>query len=269
MIRKPAVAGQFYPADQKSLLKELDSLIDKGGETKDLLAVISPHAGYMYSGRVAGRVLSVMKPKPVYIIMGPNHTGMGLPFSLSDSDAWSTPLGEVRIDRRLADLICKNSKFIKRDSLAHMYEHSIEVQLPFLQVLQKDFTFVPIVISHADADTYANIGKELASFIKELGLEKETAFIASSDMTHYEPQETAKGKDAEALKAIERLDESMLVKKIESLNITMCGYGPVSIAIAAAKELGAKEARLISYETSAETTGDSSSVVGYAGVAIL
>jgi len=243
-------------------------LIDKDAKKENAIGVVSPHAGYIYSGPVAGQVLSAIKPKSTYVIMGPNHTGLGAQFSLSTAEAWKTPLGEVKINGKLAEKIKALSRHIQADDAAHMAEHSVEVQLPFLQALQKGFDFIPLVISSASLETYREIGKELARFIKDCKLEKETTIIASSDMTHYEPHETAKKKDSMAIEAVLALDEKKLVETVERESITMCGYAPTAIMIVAAKLLGARSGRLVKYQTSGDTSGDYSSVVGYAGIVI-
>ncbi len=268
MVRNPAVAGQFYPDSKDALLKKVESLIDGVAKKEDAIGVLSPHAGYMYSGPVAGSVFASIKPKSVYIIMGPNHTGLGEMFGLATGEAWRTPLGEAKIDRALADRIKEVCAFIRNDDLSHIHEHSIEVQLPFLQFLQKDLKFVPIVISYATLDIYREIGRAIGKAVKDLKLEKDVVIVASSDMTHYESQEAAKMKDSVAIEAILKLDEEKLMEKISSLNISMCGYAPTAIMIVAAKELGAKKARLINYQTSGAASGDWSSVVGYAGIVI-
>ena len=268
MVRNPVVAGQFYKGSKESLEKEVKSLIDDKFEKKDVIGIVSPHAGYVYSGSVAGSVLSSIVPKSTYIIMGPNHTGLGSPFSMSASDSWRTPLGEVKINKALADKVIKNCPEIRKDELAHIHEHSVEVQLPFLQILQKEFTILPLVLSVGSLRDYRNIGEALAKSIKELRIEKDTAIIASSDMTHYEAQEAAKEKDSKAIEAILKLDEEALLGRIEELDISMCGYVPAAIMIAAAKRLGAREARLIKYQTSGDASGDYSSVVGYAGIIV-
>jgi AmmeMemoRadiSam system protein B len=268
MIRKPAVAGQFYPGSEKALLSTINSMIDVKAKKESAIGVVSPHAGYVYSGPVAGQVLSAIKPRSTYIIMGPNHTGMGEAFSMATSDSWKTPLGEVKVNAALARSIADGSAYIKGDDDAHAAEHSVEVQLPFLQALQKDFTFVPLVISCADVETYRSIGKELARAIRDCKLEKDITIIASSDMTHYEPHEAAKLKDAMAIDAILALDEKKLVETVERMSITMCGYAPTAIMLVAAKELGATSARLVKYQTSGDASGDYSSVVGYAGIVI-
>lgn len=271
MIRSPAVAGQFYSASRDELQREISALCKHhpARKTEDAIGVVSPHAGYIYSGSVAASTLSSINPRSNYIIMGPNHTGLGSQFSISTSDSWSTPLGEVEINKDIVQKLLKNCALIKQDESAHIHEHSIEVQLPFLQSLQNSFLFVPIIISLADIDTYKKIGISLAKTIKELMLEKDTAIIASSDMTHYEPQEKARSQDSKAIEAILNLDEDALVERIEKSDISMCGFAPAAIMIAASKALGAKRARLIKYQTSGDASGDYSSVVGYAGIIIV
>lgn len=268
MIRNPVVAGQFYPADSSSLSKTLGKLMDKRAVKKDAIGIVAPHAGYIYSGRVAGSVFSSIEPKDTYIIMGPNHTGIGEPFGLSTDRAWKTPLGNVTINRELAVAILKRSDHIREDDISSAGEHSIEVQLPFLQFLQNDFTFVPVVVSYDALDTYRLIGRSIADAIKSMGITSSVAIIASSDMTHYESQEEAKRKDEIAIDAMLELDEARLVESVSALDISMCGYAPAAIMLSAAKELGAKNAQLVSYETSGEASGDYSSVVGYAGIII-
>jgi AmmeMemoRadiSam system protein B len=269
MIRNPAVAGQFYSGTKESLIKETSKLIPLSSENKvDAIGVISPHAGYLYSGSVAGMTLSSIKPRPIYIIMGPNHTGLGSPFSLSTSDSWATPLGNVAINKILGERIAKNCPEISRDEFAHTQEHSIEVQLPILQTLQESFTILPIVISTGSIEQYRKIGSAIAKSVKELRLEKDITIIASSDMTHYESQDSAKEKDSMAIDAILKLDEEALLDTIEKFDISMCGCAPAAIMIAAAKSLGATRAKLIKYQTSGDASGDYSSVVGYAGIVI-
>jgi len=268
MVRKPVVQGQFYSGTKESLLKEVSALVDRSSPKEDAIGAISPHAGYVYSGAVAGRTLSAMNPMSSYVIIGPNHTGMGEPFSLCMTDAWATPLGEVRLDKNLAEAILKNSHYIKSDTLAHAAEHSVEVQIPLLQGLLKEFKIVPMVVSYSGLDVYRDIGSTIAGAVKKLKMENEVAIIASSDMTHYEPAEAARKKDRMAIDAVLAMDEARLVETVEESGITMCGYAPAAIMLAAAKSLGAKSGRLVEYRTSGDVTGDFSSVVGYAGVLI-
>jgi len=269
MIRKPVVAGQFYSSSKTALEKDIGAILPKRNTQEDAIGVVSPHAGYMYSGPVAARVLGSIIPKPTYVIIGPNHTGLGMEFSLDTSQAWQTPLGEVLVNTELAAAILKNSKHIERDHQAHAFEHSIEVQLPFLQSIHNDFTFVPIIVTHADIEVYKAIGREIAHAITSSSLSGKVTIIASSDMTHYEPHDKAKDKDSIAIKAILRLDEDELYRVVRTFDISMCGYAPTCIMLACAKSLGAKSARLVDYKTSGDMTGDYSAVVGYAGIVVL
>jgi len=232
------------------------------------IGVVSPHAGYIYSGSVAASVLSIIEPKPVYIILGPNHTGLGAAFSLSKAWSWRTPLGEINVDDKLRKTILAHSSIIEADDAAHMAEHSIEVQLPILQAMQKDFTFIPIVVASEDLQAYRTAGKDIAGAVKELGIEKKVVIIASSDMTHYESDESVRIKDKAAINAILELDEETLIKRVRQMNISMCGYGPTAVMLSAAKILGAKKAKLVKYQTSGDSSGDYSSVVGYAGITV-
>jgi hypothetical protein len=180
--------------------------------------------------------------------------------------AWQTPLGEVEIDTELAKKILADSEHLEEDEGAHLYEHSIEVQLPFLQYFKPDFKLVPLVFGHPDGAVYKEVGKKIAEAVKALG--REVVILASSDMSHYEPQESVQKKDTQAIGAILRLDEDELLKRVYELNITMCGYAPAVSLIVAAKELGATGAELVKYQTSGDVTGDFSAVVGYAGIII-
>ncbi len=265
-VRPPAVAGQFYDISKKALRDNLARLVDKNSKKENYLGVISPHAGYIYSGKVAGNVLSRIRFKDTVIILGPNHTGMGEPFAIMSSGSWRTPIGEIEIDSEAAKLILKSSSLLKEDASAHAYEHSIEVQLPFLQYLNERIKFVPITIQHAPKETLIEIGKELAGSLKDLG--REVVIITSSDMTHFEGQDTARVKDQRAIEAILKLDEDLLLEVVKKWDITMCGYAPAVVMLRALKDLGARKAELIEYTTSADTSGDYESVVGYAGILI-
>jgi len=266
MIRKPVVAGQFYTANAARLEKEIKSYLEPEAKKIDAIGCVSPHAGYMYSGPVAGSVLSHIKPKNCYIILGPNHTGKGDRFGMGMDKNWMTPLGEVEIDNELAQAILDNSKLIKKDDACHMYEHSIEVQLPILQVLNRNFSFVPIVISQGTASEYIRIGEDIAEAIQKT--KRNLTIIASSDMTHYESQLSAKKKDMLAIERIKALDIEGLIDTIEKYDISMCGYAPTAAMMSSAIKLGAKNTELIKYQTSGDTSGDYSSVVGYAGIII-
>ena len=266
MIRNPVVAGQFYPESASQLKAMIEQLVDEKAAKEEVIGLVSPHAGYIYSGPVAGKVISRIKFKDTFVIIGPSHTGRGEPLSIMTEGTWKTPLGEVEIDSELAEQILATSSHLTEDYRAHQYEHSIEVQLPLLQYFKSDIKLVPIVLAHSTGAIYKEIGREIARAIKELN--KGVVIIASSDMTHYEPQESAQRKDTQAIEAILNLDEDELLRRVDKLNISMCGYAPVASLISAAKQLGATGAELVRYQTSGDTTGDYSSVVGYAGIII-
>jgi AmmeMemoRadiSam system protein B len=266
MIRNAVVAGQFYPASASELKATIEGMVKKEEDKEEVIGLVSPHAGYIYSGPVAGAVISRIRFKDSFIIIGPNHTGAGKPLSIMTEGIWKTPLGEIEIDSELGKKMLEISRHLEEDDGAHIYEHSIEVQLPFLQYFKPDFKLVPIVFGYSSGTIYKEIGREIAKAVKELG--KEVVIIASSDMSHYEPQASAQKKDTQAIGAILKLDEDELLKRVFEFNITMCGYAPAVSLIVAAKELGATGAELVKYQTSGDVTGDFSSVVGYAGIII-
>ncbi|MEW6101818.1 MAG: AmmeMemoRadiSam system protein B [Candidatus Omnitrophota bacterium] len=267
-VRKAAVAGQFYPGKAKDLEEQIKAFIEGKPERKKAIACMLPHAGYIYSGRVAVKTVSSIDLPQTLVLMGPNHTGSGEEFSIMSEGTWQTPLGEIEIDSGLAKRMLEGSCYLKDDSLAHAYEHSLEVELPILQFFRKDFKIVPIAFLSGDIEALKKIGSEIAGAIKDSGSEDSVLLVASSDMTHYEPQEYAQKKDNKAIESILELDEDSLIRRILSLNISMCGYAPVAVMLKAAKLLGAKGGRLIKYQTSGDITGDKESVVGYAGIII-
>ena len=266
MIREAAVAGQFYPAWPEELKETIEYMTSREKAKTDAVGVVSPHAGYIYSGPVAGAVFSRIKFTDTFILIGPNHRGAGKPFSITTSGRWRTPLGEVEINTELAGAILKASGHLEEDTLAHRYEHCLEVQVPFLQYFKPGVKIVPIVLSIAHPDVYEEIGRAVVKGFKETG--EEAVIVASSDMTHYEPHEKAKAKDRLAIEAILNLDSDELVRRIAKHDISMCGYAPVISLITAAKELRARKAELVKYQTSGDSSGDYSSVVGYAGISI-
>lgn len=266
MIRKPAVAGQFYPEDPKQLREQIAGFIKKTAKKTDVLGVISPHAGYMFSGSVAGAVYSRINIPDKAIILCPNHTGRGAPFSIITEGSWLTPLGEVKIASEIGKKILKNSKQLEEDVSAHALEHSIEVQLPFLYYLNPKISFVPICFTCGDYSSYENIALAISTVIKDAG--GKILIIASSDMSHYESQDVAREKDRKAIDAILKLDEKFLLERIEHYNISMCGYVPATVMLIACKKLGAKTAELVKYQTSGDVIGDYSEVVGYAGIIV-
>jgi len=276
-IRRPYVAGQFYAGSQQSLKAQIEQCfkhelgpgaLPKVADKKleKIAGLVSPHAGYMYSGPVAAhgyhRLAQEGKPD-VVVLFGPNHSGSGSALALMKEGFWRTPLGDVEIDTATADLILRASNIIDVDESAHAFEHSIEVQLPFLQFLYgSSFKFVPICFLMQDLQSSREVGSAVA---KALG-GRNAVVIASTDMTHYEPQRMAEKKDKAAIEAMIKLDEEELNSTIEAYSMSMCGYGPTMATITAAKALGAKKAELLCYKTSGDVVGDYSAVVGYASL---
>lgn len=278
MIRRPSVAGAFYEGDARSLKEQIEWCYThahgpgkvtgaKVGK-RSLVGLVSPHAGYMYSGPVAAHGFAYMardgKPASV-VILGPNHTGVGSGVSIMTSGKWLTPLGEIKIDQSLADAIKRASDLIDIDTVAHTHEHSLEVQLPFLQHLfDGQFGIVPMCMMMQDEKTSEEVGGAIA----EAATKKDIVIIASTDLTHYEPQQSAVVKDRKAVDKILALDWRGLLRVIHDENISMCGYGPVAAMLCAATALGAKNAKLLKYATSGDTAGPMSQVVGYGSIAI-
>ncbi len=277
-IRHPAVAGSWYAGTPNSLRKQIEelfthrlgpgslpSVVEEG--PRNIVGLVVPHAGYMASGPVAAHAYySLAKDgKPdVIVIFGPNHTGRGSALSIMNEGAWRTPLGDVEIDTETANKILSASRIVDVDDRAHAYEHSIELQLPFLQYLYgSEFKFVPICFMMQDLESSREVGKAVAEALRG----KNGLVIASSDMTHYEPQERAEKKDKMAIDAVLKMDETQYYNTVEAYAISTCGYGPTIAAITAAKELGAKKAQLLCYKTSGDVIGDRSAVVGYASIA--
>lgn len=276
-IRHPYVAGQFYAGSKQSLAAQIEEcfnhelgpgalpkVADKS--LQKIVGLVSPHAGYMYSGPVAAhgyhRLAGDGKPD-VVVLFGPNHTGSGSALAVMKEGVWRTPLGDVEIDTATADLILRASDIVDLDDSAHAFEHSIEVQLPFLQFLYGSaFKFVPVCFLMQDLQSSREVGSAVAKALEG----KNAIVIASTDMTHYEPQRMAEKKDKTAIEAMLKLDEEGLYSTIEAHHMSMCGYGPTIAAITAAKALGAKKAELLCYKTSGDVVGDYSAVVGYASL---
>lgn len=263
-IRNPSAAGFYYPASSAEIEAMFAKYIDKNAPKEEVVGLLMPHAGYQYSGAVAGATISRVVFKDTFIIMGPTHSGMGKPFSVMPEGTWRTPLGDVEVDEELARKIIALSKYAEEDYMAHEDEHAVEVQVPFLQYIKPDVRIVPIILIGASLEIYQEIGHAIVRAIKEL--KREVVILASGDMTHREPQESARRKDMAAVEAMLALDEEELTRRYNNLRISMCAHGPVATLISAAKELGATGAELVMYQTSGDAIGDYSSVVGYAGV---
>lgn len=277
MLRQPAVAGSFYPNDAENLKRIIEScFLDKSGigfipklnkfEGNDYpINVMVPHAGYQYSGAIAthGYCSIVTNGFPdVFIIISPNHTGFGSEISIFNEGEWITPLGNVEVDCEFADEIISISDIASSDFTAHVNEHSIEVQLPFLQYFSSDFKIVPITMG---VQTFAT-SNDLANAIFEAGnnLDKSYCVIASTDLSHFNNQEKANKVDGFVLEDIAEMNEFKLFEEVVQYNITMCGYGPVMTAISLSKMSGKDSCEILAYQTSGDVTGDLSSVVGYA-----
>jgi len=266
MLRRPAVADQFYPGDPSSLRYMIDGYLKGHPQPKKALVAVSPHAGYVYSGRVAGQVLGGVEIPRRVVVLGPNHRGMGAEAAVMSQGQWLTPLGQVELDGELGALLEQNCAMVQEDSLAHQFEHSLEVQIPFLQVLRRDFLLLPLCLGHLGYNDCLEVGQGLAKAIRATG--EPVLMVASTDMTHYESAEAAKEKDSKAIERILALDPRGLYDTVRGLGITMCGVLPTTVAMISAKELGASEAELVAYTNSGETSGDYQQVVGYAGLVI-
>lgn len=266
IVRPPAVAGQFYPGRAEVLLREIRDYTSTEAEKRPALGCVVPHAGYMYSGHVAGALYGSLKLPNRYVILCPNHTGMGAPLAIMSEGAWETPLGQVPIDAELAQSLREKFPLLAEDRLAHQTEHALEVQLPFLQALVKNFQFVPITVGTSRLDALQGLGHAIADVILE---QKEPAMvIASSDMNHYESDSVTRVKDRKAIDQVLALDPEGLHATVQREHITMCGYGPAVVMLTAAKALGATKAELVKYATSGDVSGEKDWVVGYAGIAV-
>lgn len=270
MKREPAVAGFFYTNNPKELKLHLSELVRFSPHKIKAKGIVVPHAGYMYSGWVAGKVYGKIEPCDVALIIGPNHTGLGKKIALFNGDSFLTPLGESKVNKILSKKILNKTSLIQEDVMAHLHEHSLEVQLPFLQYINPQTEIVPICVRWISLEEVKEIGKGIAEAIREYQQEenKDVLIIASTDFSHYIPYEEAKKKDFLAIEKILKLSEEELFEVVVRYNISMCGVIPVCITLTACKALGAKTAELVDYSTSGDTIKDYSSVVGYGGIII-
>ena len=269
MIRRPAVAGTFYPADPKSLEAEIAGFVAGRRPPRDpaAIAVMVPHAGYVYSGGIAVETFLATRLPGRVVILGPNHTGLGEPIAVMAEGDWRTPLGDVRIDAPLAAAILERCGGASIDAVAHQREHSLEVQIPLLMQLQPSFTFVPICVGTHRLGRLLDLGRAIAAAVTAIG--GATLLVLSSDMSHYLPAAEAERLDRRALAPILALDPEGLLREVTAASISMCGVAPVVAGLEAARALGAREARLVAYGNSGQRSGDFDSVVAYAGVAVL
>lgn len=273
-VRKPAVAGTFYPAEKDKLLQMIEGCFmhsygpgkkPPAGKGRKMIGMVCPHAGYMYSGPVAahGYYQASQLDIDLAIIIGPNHWGIGSGIATVKEGSWETPLGLVDVDSSTAEQVVKTSGIVDFDDYAHSQDHCLEVQLPMLQYIYKrKFGILPIILILQDRKTATDVGKAIAEIAKG----KNVLLIASSDFTHYEPNEQAHRKDNELIKTILELDIARYYTVLERLNISACGYGAIASIMTAAKMLGAEKGELLKYATSGDIAGDKSSVVGYASI---
>ena len=272
MIREPVVAGQFYPLHKDDLLKQLEqcfSISGKPGKTKNenkIVATICPHAGYMYSGSTAAysyKALKEDRTPETFVILGPNHSGIGPGVSIYPKGEWETPLGKIEVDAELAKKISDIDFML--DTEAHAYEHSIEVQMPFLQyVYETSFKIVAVCLMDQRLDSMKKLGKKLSEVLNP----EKHVVIASTDFSHYVPYQSAYERDLKAINTIKKLDENELFDTISKFDVSMCGPGAVVAAIVYAKSAGAKSGEILKYQTSGDVTGDKSAVVGYGALVL-
>lgn len=265
-IRHPAVAGRFYPRDPGDLRDAVESYLSTSQKTVPALGCVVPHAGYVYSGHVAGAVYARLDLPQRCILMCPNHTGMGHPLSIMSAGAWETPLGPVPIDAGLAADLKQRFPLLGEDAVAHRAEHGAEVQLPFLQVRNPEGRFVPIALGTSQYETLQGLGEAIADVVRALG--ERVLLIASSDMNHYENDTITRVKDQKAIERILVMDARGLFDVVMNEDISMCGFGPTVVMLTAARRLGATGADLVRYATSGDVSGDRERVVGYAGVLV-
>lgn len=266
MIRPAAVSGRFYPADAAMLLRQIDGCVSVTSQKIRARACMAPHAGYIYSGRVAGAVYGALELPSRFILLGPRHYPHGERLAILSEGAWTTPLGDAKIDAALADALRDAFPPLREDAVAHSTEHSLEVQLPFLQRLAGDFTFVPIVIGTDRFDALEMLGRAVAQVVR--AQKDAVLIIASSDMNHRESDAITRVKDRKAIDAILALDARRLYDTVRRENITMCGYGAAVAMITAARELGSTNAEFLQYATSGDANGDREDVVGYTGIIV-
>jgi len=266
MIRPPAVAGRFYPSDPQELRRQIQEYSSGATEKTHVLGCVVPHAGYAYSGRVAGAVYAAIEIPAQSILLGPRHFPQGQPMAILSEGSFETPLGQAQIDSELAAELARACPLLREDEVAHGREHSLEVQLPFLQTLAANFRFVPVVLATDRYGAMEELGRGVAQVVK--AQRERVLVIASSDMNHYESEAITRAKDERAIARILALDPRGLYDTVRSEGITMCGYAATVAMLVAVRELGAKGATLVRHATSGEVTGDLDEVVGYAGIVI-
>jgi AmmeMemoRadiSam system protein B len=265
MLRKTAVEGQFYPADRESLKKDLKKMIKVVPNRHKVLGLLSPHAGYVYSGACAGQGYGRVVLTETVIILGVNHRGYGAPLALDGNDSWETPLGSVAVNSELRSSLLAASKLFALDTQAGAAEHSLEVQVPFIQYTSPGARILPITVAAYRLPDLLAAGHAIAGLFKE---NENIMMVASSDMSHYIPAAKARELDFKAIEQLLQLDAQGLYRTVEENRISMCGVAPAVIMLSAAKEAGATKAELVCYTNSGEVSGDLAEVVGYASLIV-
>ncbi len=266
MLRRAAFAGDWYPGDPRMLRDALESYVGGSGGEEEAVGLVAPHAGYMYSGVVAGAVYGRVRIPDTAVVLCVNHRGAGARAALWGPGHWETPLGLVPIQEELSEVLRKTVPFLEEDPRAHVREHSLEMQVPFLQVRNADVQIVPICLQGLDYSECASLGEGLAAAVR--GFPEPVLLVASTDMTHFEPQEEARRKDRLAIERILEIDPEGLYSTVRRHGISMCGYIPTTAVLCACRALGAAKGTLVRYATSGDVSGDVSSVVGYAGISL-
>jgi len=265
MKRMPAVAGQFYPGTASGLSRTLLELTREEKERLPAIGVVSPHAGYVYSGAVAGELFSSIQVPGRAVIFCPNHTGIGEDAAIMSRGAWRMPWGDVPVDEELAARLETACPLLREDASAHSREHAIEVQLPFLHRFRPDVRIVPVALGRLSLEECRELGENVADAIE--GDSERPLLVASSDMSHYVPDAVARKKDRMAIDRMLALDPEGLYRIVRTERISMCGVLPATVVLFAARRLGATSARLIRYATSGDVSREFDRVVGYAGLA--
>jgi AmmeMemoRadiSam system protein B len=268
MVRLPAVSGRFYPSDPEELAGQIAALCmaPSGEPRRRAVACLVPHAGYYFSGHVAGSVYARLDMPRRFLLLGPRHFPRGKPQAILSQGAWQTPLGRAEIDMDLASELKLACASLADDEVAHRDEHALEVQVPFLQCLASEFRFVPIALGTVNYGELDSLGRSIATVVSRQT--DPVLIIASSDMNHYESEEITRRKDHKALEALLALDARRLYDTVRRESITMCGFGPAVVMLTASRLLGATSANLVRYATSGDVNGERDQVVGYAGVIV-
>jgi AmmeMemoRadiSam system protein B len=265
-VRPAAVAGTFYPAAAAELRRDVERYAASAAPPLDARGIVAPHAGYLYSGGVAGSVYGRVRLPRCFVLLGPNHTGRGAPLALAPDGDWATPLGRARVDRELSSALARACPLLAVDAAAHRTEHSLEVQIPFLQVLAPGARFAAVCVGTSQPVALDALGRALARVVAAWS--EPVLLVASSDMNHYEAAAVGAAKDRLAIDRILALDAGGLHRVVDAHEISMCGFAPTIAVLTACREVGASGARLLRYAHSGEVSGDNDRVVGYAAIVI-